>query len=49
MFDSSMFAPIVTEITAVVPVAIGAGVSIFAVTWVAKKGFSLVKSMMNKA
>lgn len=48
MFTPEMFDPIVKAITAVVPVAIGAGVAVFSVTWVAKKGFSLVKSMMNK-
>ncbi len=48
LFTAEMFEPIVTSITAVVPVAVGAGVSVFAVTWVAKKGFGLVKSMMNK-
>ena len=32
----------------VATMVIGAGVGIFSVTWVAKKGFSLVKSMMNK-
>lgn len=45
MFTAEMFEPV---ITAVVPVAIGAGVGVFSVTWVAKKGFGLVKSMMNK-
>ena len=48
LFTADMFTPVITAITAVVPVAVGAGVSVFAVTWVAKKGFSLVKSMMNK-
>lgn len=48
MFTAEMFEPVVTAITGVAPIAIGAGVSVFAVTWVAKKGFSLVKSMMNK-
>lgn len=48
LFTAEMFAPVVTAITGIVPVAIGAGVGIFSVTWVAKKGFSLVKSMMNK-
>lgn len=48
MFTADMFEPIVSAITAVVPVAIGAGVAVFSVTWVAKKGFGLVKSMMNK-
>lgn len=49
MFSADMFQPVIAEITKVVPIAIGAGVGIFSVTWVAKKGFSLVKSMMNKA
>jgi len=49
MFTAEMFEPVVTAITDVVPIAIGAGVSIFAVTWVAKKGFTLVKSLMGKA
>ena len=48
LFTADMFEPIVTAVTGVAPIAIGAGVSIFAVTWVAKKGFSLVKSMMSK-
>ncbi|MDU3374890.1 hypothetical protein [Enterococcus casseliflavus] len=48
MFTAEMFTPIVTEITKIVPVAVGAGVGVFSVTWVAKKGFGLVKSMMNK-
>ena len=48
LFTSAMFAPVVTAITEIVPIAIGAGGGIFSVTWVAKKGFSLVKSMMNK-
>lgn len=48
MFTAAMFKPVVDAITEVVPVAIGAGVSVFSVTWVAKKGFGLVKSMMNK-
>lgn len=48
MFTAEMFEPVVTALTDVVPIAVGAGVSIFAVTWVAKKGFGLVKSMMNK-
>lgn len=48
LFTAEMFDPIVTAVTGIVPIAIGAGVGIFSVTWVAKKGFSLVKSMMNK-
>lgn len=48
MFTAEMFEPIVTSITDVVPIAVGAGVSILSVTWVAKKGFTFVKSMMNK-
>ena len=48
LFTANMFIPIVAAINDVVPVAVGAGVSVFTVTWVAKKGFSLVKSMMNK-
>lgn len=48
MFTAEMFEPVITAVTAVVPVAIGAGVGVFSVTWVAKKGFGLVKSMMNK-
>ena len=48
MFTAAMFEPVVAAITGIVPIAIGAGVGIFSVTWVAKKGFSLIKSMMNK-
>ena len=48
LFTAEMFAPVVTEVVEIVPIAIGAGVGIFSITWVAKKGFSLVKSMMNK-
>ena len=48
MFTAELFDPVVAAITKVVPIAIGAGVGVFSVTWVAKKGFSLVKSMMNK-
>lgn len=49
MFTADMFKPVVDAITEVAPIAIGAGVSIMAVTFVAKKGFTMVKSMMNKA
>lgn len=49
MFTADMFKPVVDAITEVGPIAIGAGVSIMAVTFVAKKGFTMVKSMMNKA
>jgi hypothetical protein len=48
MFTSAMFEPVITAITEIVPIAITAGVGVFSVTWVAKKGFGLVKSMMNK-
>lgn len=48
LFTAEMFSPVVTAVTEIVPIAIGAGVGIFSITWVAKKGFSLVKSMMNK-
>lgn len=48
MFTTAMFDPIVTAITAVVPIGVGAGVAVMAVTWVAKKGFAFIKSMMNK-
>lgn len=48
MITSEMFEPVITAITGVVPVAIGSGVAVFSVTWVAKKGFALVKSMMNQ-
>lgn len=48
MFTAEMFAPVVKAVTDIVPIAIGAGVGIFSVTWVAKKGFGLIKSMMNK-
>ena len=48
MFTADQFEPIVTAITAVVPIGVGVGVSILAVTWVAKKGFGFIKSMMNK-
>ncbi|MGF2078805.1 hypothetical protein ACQUE6_13415 [Enterococcus casseliflavus] len=48
MFTAEMFDPVVKAITDVVPIAITAGVGVFSVTWVAKKGFGLVKSMMNK-
>lgn len=43
-----MFTPIINGITEVVPVAVGAGAAVLGVTWVAKKGFSMVKSFMNK-
>lgn len=48
MFTADMFTPIVTAFKEVVPIAVGAGVSVMAVSWVAKKGFSMVKTMMNK-
>ncbi|EOL46300.1 hypothetical protein RV11_GL000577 [Enterococcus phoeniculicola] len=48
MFTADMFDPVVTAITAVVPIGIGVGASILAVTWVGKKGFTFIKSMMNK-
>lgn len=48
LFTAEMFAPIITEVTEIVPIAVGVGVGIMSVTWVAKKGFSIVKSMMNK-
>ena len=48
LFTAEMFAPVVTAVTDIVPIAIGAGVGIFSVTWVAKKGFGIIKSMMNK-
>lgn len=48
LFTAEMFAPVITAVTEVVPIAIGAGVGVFSVTWVAKKGFGLVRSMMNK-
>lgn len=48
MFTAEMFTPIVDALEGVVPIAIGAGVGVLAVTWVAKKGFSLVKGFMNK-
>jgi len=48
MFTAEMFKPIVDAIGDVVPIAIGAGVGVLSVTWVAKKGFSIVKSMINK-
>lgn len=48
MFTAEMFEPIITAMTAVVPIGVGAGVSILAVTWVAKKGFGFIKGMMNK-
>ncbi|WP_195516411.1 hypothetical protein [Enterococcus dispar] len=48
MFTADMFTPIVDALKEVVPIAVGAGVGVLAVTWVAKKGFSLVKGMMNK-
>lgn len=48
MFTAEMFEPLVTGVKEVVPIAVGAGVSIMGVTWVAQKGFSLVKSIINK-
>lgn len=48
LFTLDMFQPIITGITGVVPVAISAGAAVLGVTWVAKKGFSMVKSFMNK-
>lgn len=48
LFTAEMFAPIVSAVVAIVPIAVGVGVSIMAATWVAKKGFTIVKSMMNK-
>lgn len=48
LFTTEMFTPVITAVTEIVPIAIGAGVGVFSVTWVAKKGFGLVRSMMNK-
>lgn len=48
MFTAEMFEPVITAIGAVVPIAVGAGVGVLSVTWVAKKGFSMVKSFLNK-
>lgn len=48
MFTADMFTPVITAITAVVPIGIGVGASILAVTWVGKKGFTFIKGMMNK-
>lgn len=48
MFTAEQFQPIIAEITKVMPIAIGAGVGVLSVTWVAKKGFSIVKSFLNK-
>lgn len=48
LFTTEMFTPIVTAFTEVVPIAIGAGVGVMSVSWVAKKGFTMVKGMMSK-
>lgn len=48
MFTAEMFKPVVDAITEMVPIGIGVGVSILSVTWVGKKGFSLIKGFMNK-
>lgn len=48
LFTTEMFTPIITAFTEVVPIAVGAGVGVMSVSWVAKKGFSMVKSMMSK-
>ena len=49
MITDDMFAPIIQEITAMVGIGVTVGVGIFGVVWVTKKGFGIIKSMMNKA
>ena len=48
IITADMFAPVVDGIKAVVPIAIGIGAAILAVTFVAKKGFAIIKSFLNK-
>jgi len=48
MFTAEMFAPILTEMGKVVPIAVGVGASMLAITFVAKKGFGIIKSFLNK-
>lgn len=48
MITAEMFAPVVDGITKVVPIAVGIGASVLGVTFVAKKGFSIIKSFLNK-
>lgn len=48
IITADMFKPVVDGITEVMPIAVGVGAGILAVTFVAKKGFSIVKSFMNK-
>ncbi|EJI7258984.1 hypothetical protein WMI_01336 [Enterococcus faecalis EnGen0363] len=47
MITADMFAPLVDAAKQFVPIALGAGVSVYVVTWGAKKGFNFVKSMVK--
>lgn len=48
MFTAEMFAPILTEMAKVMPIAIGAGAGLLAITFVGKKGFTIIKGFLNK-
>lgn len=48
IITAEMFTPIIDGLKEVVPIAVGAGASVLGITWVARKGFSMVKSFMNK-
>lgn len=45
MITADMFTPLIDAAKEFVPVALTVGVSIFAITWGARKGFNFVKSM----
>ncbi len=45
MFTAEMFKPIIDATGQFVPIGLGVGVACFALTGVAQKGFSFIKSM----
>ncbi|MBL1224578.1 hypothetical protein [Enterococcus sp. BWR-S5] len=49
IITAEMFEPVVTGITSIVPIAVGVGASIMAVSFVAEKGFALIKGFINRA